>query len=154
MPTEIERKFLVLDDSWKNSAEPGIRYSQGYIPNPVCTMRARIAGARGFICMKTKREGISRKEFEYEIPLEDAAYMLQNLCMQPIITKYRHRVKVGRHVWEVDVFEDQNEGLVIAEIELESEDQPFELPAWAGEDVSMDFRYTNYQLGLNPWPFS
>jgi CYTH domain-containing protein len=154
MNVEIERKFLVKGDGYKS-----LRfkiYRQGYLSTETKhTVRVRTVGRKAFITIKGKRVGISRTEFEYEIPYSDAKEMLEFLCERPIIEKTRYIVKYGELTWEVDEFMGENQGLVIAEVELESEDQKIHLPPWVGEDVSKDPRYANSNLVRNPyksWP--
>lgn len=152
MGTEIERKFLVRDDSWRAQARPGCRYRQGYLTmDGLSSVRVRVAGDRGYLNIKSATLGVTRTEFEYEIPRRDAEEMLEHLCARPLIEKVRYIVEHAGHVWEIDVFEGDNAGLVVAEIELRSPDEPFELPAWAGEEVSHDPRY--YNVSLVKYPF-
>ncbi|MGB5503003.1 MAG: CYTH domain-containing protein [Polyangiales bacterium] len=151
MPEEIERKFLVTGDGWREAAV-GTRFRQGFLSTePERTVRVRVAGARGSITVKGKTVGAKREEFEYEIPLQDVERMLDGLCKRPFIEKVRYTLSVGRHVWEIDVFEGENAGLVIAEIELGSEDEAFEKPDWAGEEVTDDPRYFNSNLVAKPF---
>lgn len=151
MPTEIERKFLVTSDAYKRNAE-AVYYRQNYLSNNESgVVRVRIAGNKGYITIKGKSVGISRQEFEYEIPLLDAESMLDNLCSLPEIRKMRYKVAVGNFVWEVDEFGGENDGLVVAEIELPEEDTPFQKPDWVGEEVSGDARYYNSNLLIHPF---
>jgi adenylate cyclase len=151
MGTEIERKFLVNGLDWKKNVQ-GTRYRQGYLTlDPERTVRVRTAGDTGYLTIKGKSNGISRREFEYEIPYDDAAAMLDGLCIHPLIKKNRYRIEYQGLVWEVDEFLGENSGLVIAEIELDREDQPFSTPAWAGREVSDDPRYFNASLVQKPW---
>ena len=150
MGVEIERKFLVTSDQWRDLA-PGELYRQGYIPTIESTVRIRIIRDRGFITIKGITQGISRAEFEYEIPLKDATEMLDSLCNPPLIEKYRHTIELNGLVWEVDEFLGENRGLTIAEVELKSADQVIELPDWIGEDVSHDPRYYNSNLTKHPF---
>lgn len=152
MAQEIERKFLVKNATYKTLAA-GIHYHQGYIPTVSgTTARIRIAGERGFLTLKTRTIGISRHEFEYEIPVNDAQEMLRLLCASPTIEKYRYCIDAGNGLkWEVDEFKGENEGLVIAEIELPAEDTAFEKPDWIGEEVTGDHRYYNSSLCLLPY---
>lgn len=152
MATEIERKFLVKGDFSKEVISSQ-RIVQGYIcSQPGRTVRVRIHGEKGFLTIKgpSDDKGLSRYEFEQEIPLVDAEQLLK-LCEPGAIDKVRHLVPIGQHVWEVDVFHGANEGLVMAEIELSSEDEPFEKPAWLGEEVSGDRRYYNSMLTKAPY---
>ncbi len=151
MGEEIERKFLVVGDGWRNTAEAE-PLRQGFLSTePERTVRVRLAGSRGSLTIKGKTIGARRQEFEYKIPGADAQRMLDTLCERPLIEKVRYRLRVGRHIWEVDVFEGENAGLVIAEVELESEDEAFEKPDWAGEEVTDDPRYFNSNLVAKPF---
>lgn len=152
MATEIERKFLVKGDTWRAQVESSARISQGYlVANPQVTVRVRLRGDRAFLTIKGGAEGISRDEFEYPIPVADARAMLDGLAALPPVEKVRHLIRVGDHLWELDVFEGANAGLVLAEIELAAEDEPFERPAWAGEEVTADSRYYNAYLARHPF---
>jgi len=148
MKTEIERKFLVVGDAWRVTAGVGELYEQGYIsssPEKI-TVRVRRAGDRGFLTLKGLTEGISRSEMEYEIPAEEADFMLRNFCGNRIVSKTRYLLEINGLTWEIDEFSGKNSGLILAELELETEDQPFEKPAWLGEEVSFDPRYFNAAL--------
>jgi len=150
MPTEIERKFLVKGDDWRNLGV-GTRYCQGYIATGARTVRVRVVGDRGFITIKGPTSGIARAEYEYPIPVEDALEMLQTLCDPPLIQKIRHRVDWGGLVWEIDEFEGENQGLILAEVELTDANQAIVFPDWIGEEVSNDPRYYNSNLGRHPF---
>lgn len=151
MPIEIERKFLVKHDGWRNLVT-GVAYRQGYLSTEVeSTVRVRIAGDRAFLTIKGKTTGSSRPEYEYPIPLEDAAEMLNHLCHRPLIEKTRYRIALGDLVWEVDEFHGENQGLIMAEVELVSEDQAIAIPDWIGVEVSGDARYYNSYLSRNPY---
>ncbi len=151
MPTEIERKFLVRPEAWVKPAS-GVYCRQGYLHTAEdCTVRVRVADGRGFLTVKGRSRGIVRPEYEYEIPGEDAEAMLDSLAPKPLIEKIRYRIPHGGLIWEVDEFFGDNAGLLLAEVELEREDQLFEKPAWAGEDVSHDPRYYNANLAQNPF---
>ncbi len=151
MGKEIERKFLVQDERWRNLAE-GIPCRQGYIHvGPPAAVRVRIAGDRAYLNLKQATLDIERDEFEYEIPLEDAETILERLCQGRIVEKTRYLVPVGEVTWEVDVFSGANEGLTVAEIELDEVASVFELPPWAGREVSGDPRYLNSNLALHPY---
>ncbi len=151
MAAEIERKFLVAGDGWRDEAE-ATPYRQGFLSTePERTVRVRLAGSRGSITIKGKTIGARREEFEYEIPPDDAQRMLDTLCKRPLIEKVRYTLPLGRHTWEIDVFEGENSGLVVAEIELESEDEAFDKPDWAGEEVTEDPRYFNSNLVAKPY---
>jgi CYTH domain-containing protein len=148
---EIERKFLVTGEPWKNLS-PGTRYRQGYLSSqPERSVRVRSDGRSGKLTIKGITRGASRDEFEYEIPLQDAEYLLDQLCERPLIEKVRHKITVSGRTWEVDVFEGDNAGLVVAEIELEDEGQTFELPTWVSREVTDDVRYFNANLVRNPY---
>lgn len=149
MATERERKFLVVSDGWKAGAV-GTRYRQGYLSFQPA-VRVRIAGDQGYLTIKGPLQGMSRPEFEYPIPLEDALLLLETLCHKPLIEKTRYRVPYGGHTWEVDVFEGENRGLVVAELELPSEQPPARWPDWVGEEVSDDPRYANASLVQHPY---
>jgi adenylate cyclase len=148
---EIERKFLVINDSWRKNTTRKY-YKQGYLSrHPERTIRIRIAEEKAFLTVKGKTVGATRAEFEYIIPIGEAQMMLDNLCEKPLIEKYRYTLVHQGFVWEVDEFLGENEGLTIAEIELPSEDTPFDLPMWVGEDVTHDARYYNSNLSENPY---
>lgn len=150
MPKEIERKFLVVSDGYKSS--PRKYYKQGYLSvEPDKTVRIRVVGDKGFLTVKGRNNGISRAEYEYEIPAADANDMLDNLVKTGVIEKWRYVCAVDGKKWEVDEFLGDNAGLVVAEIELQSEDEPFTKPAWAGDEVSGDERYYNSSLSQNPY---
>ena len=143
MAIEIERKFLVRGNGWKNQAV-GQVYRQGYMSTEDgITLRARVVGDQGYLTIKGPSFGNSRAEYEYEIPLEDAEEMLNSLCSSGLIEKIRYKVHHGELVWEVDEFVQDNEGLIVAEVELDDENQKVELPEWIGEEVSQDYRYSN-----------
>ena len=152
MGSEIERKFLVRGDGWRAGA-PGTLQRQGYLSTEDPTVRVRIEGGRATLAVKGAQKGLTRPEFEYEVPLADAEEML-DLCGF-VVEKTRHVREFGGHRWEVDEFHGANEGLVIAEIELAREDESFALPPWAGAEVSRDPRYRVSSLARNPyrkWP--
>jgi len=145
MAIEIERKFLVINDDYKKGIN-GTHYKQGYLDtNPQCTIRVRTTGNQGYLTIKGISIGAARTEYEYPIPYEDAQGLF-SLCEKPLIEKYRYLVPYAGNTWEVDEFCGENKGLVIAEIELEYEDQPFELPPWVGAEVTSDPRYYNSNL--------
>lgn len=149
MGVEIERKYLVTGNGWK-TVEP-VNLRQGYLNTDKSrTVRVRIAGPDAFLTVKGLTAGISRAEFEYAIPLEDAQALLL-LCSDSIIEKRRYVITVGELVWEVDEFYGANEGLLVAEVELSSETQSVPLPEWVGNEVSSDPRYYNSSLALNPF---
>jgi len=149
MAVEIERKFLVVGDAWTSA--PKVYFCQGYLNrDKERTVRVRVAGDRGFLTIKGKSSGASRAEFEYEIPREDAEQMLK-LCDGPLIEKYRRNIAFAGMTWEVDEFLGGNQGLVVAEVELTSEEQAIQLPDWVGEEVTHDPRYFNSNLAVNPF---
>jgi adenylate cyclase len=150
---EIERKFLVNSDAFKTDSFSQNRIKQGYLSSvPERTVRVRIKGDRGYITVKggSNQTGLSRFEWEKEIPIEDAETLLL-LCEKGIIDKTRFEVKVGKHTFEVDEFYGNNEGLTVAEIELESESETFTKPNWLGIEVTNDNRYYNSSLSNNPF---
>lgn len=152
MAIEIEHKFLVRDDSWREQVYHSKHLRQGYlVSDEVRSVRVRIADNEAHLNIKSGTLGISRSEYDYPIPLEDAQEMLQNLCRKPLLEKTRHFVRHGDHIWEIDVFEGDNTGLVLAEVELKQANEPFELPVWVGEDVSHDPRYYNSRLAEQPY---
>ncbi|MEO0869262.1 MAG: CYTH domain-containing protein [Cyanobacteria bacterium J06642_11] len=151
MAQEIERKFLVQGDEWRTLA-PGRYYCQGYIPTQgKQTVRVRIVGDQGYLTLKGPTVGISRSEFEYDIPLQDAQAMLAELCDHPLIEKHRYCIPVGEVIWEVDEFSGENQGLILAEVELTEADQTVNLPPWIGQEVTGDPRY--YNSNLVKYPF-
>lgn len=151
MSLEIERKFLVKSNKWKESAK-GVLIMQGYLSaSEERIVRIRIAGSKAFFTIKGLVIGISRLEYEYEIPHTDALEILNRLCIKPIIEKHRYKVVHQSLVWEIDEFHRENEGLIIAEIELDSEDQKIDIPDWIGEEVTGDKRYYNSNLLKNPY---
>lgn len=149
MAVEIERKFLVTGLDWRTTT--GVSFSQGYLNRDKHrTVRVRIAGNKAYLTIKGITEGITRAEFEYEIPVSDAENLLM-LCEKPLIQKNRHIIPYKNFKWEVDEFLGDNLGLVVAEIELTSETQSFEKPSWIGEEVTHDPRYFNSNLAQNPY---
>lgn len=150
MPAEIERKYLVSGESWRDGSL-GVRIAQGYLSqDPDRTVRVRIGGEKAWITIKGRSEGISRAEFEYEIPVSDARGLL-GLCLPSVIDKTRYEVPFAGHAWEVDVFHGDNDGLIVAEVELENESISPELPEWVGAEVSADLRYFNSRLAVTPF---
>lgn len=152
MGVEIERKFLVKNDSWRSSCQAKTRFMQGYMASrPEATVRVRLAGDTGYLTIKGERSNYTAAEFEYSIPAQDARYMLETMCTGFIIEKWRHIVRFGGKIWEVDEFSGANNGLVLAEIELESAAEQFERPDWLGIEVSDDSRYFNAALAQTPY---
>jgi len=147
--TEIERKFLVVGSAWRTGS--GIRIWQGYLNRDKArTVRVRVAGEQAFLTVKGPSIGATRAEFEYAISVSDAEQM-RLLCDGPVVQKTRHMVVHGGFTWEVDAFLGENAGLVVAEIELESEEQQFAVPSWAGREVTDDPRYFNSNLASHPY---
>jgi CYTH domain-containing protein len=144
---EIERKFLVDHSLWEQIEKPKPkRIVQAYLVNtPEKTVRVRIKGVKGFLTIKGATKGITRSEFEYEIPLHDAQDLIDQFA-EKVIEKERFEIPMGKHLWEVDVFHGKLEGLILAEIELQSEDEEFEIPVWVLEEVSHDPEYFNSKL--------
>ena len=151
MPREIERKYLVDDRSVLRGLA-GVVFRQGYILiQDGIVVRVRTEGTRAVITLKGKSQGIARSEYEYEIPFADAEEMLAELCIRPHIEKTRYTTTWGAKLWEIDVFGGENSGLVLAEIELESEEEEFEVPPWVGVEVSDDLRYYTANLVHHPY---
>ena len=152
MPTEIERKFLVANEGWREHADAGTRMRQGYLcADRSRAVRIRLSDSSARLTIKGAGEGISRSEYEYDIPESDAREMLDSLCVHEPIAKIRYRIQHGRHVWEVDEFEGANAGLILAEVELAAESERVEMPDWAGREVSGDERYYNAYLARHPF---
>jgi adenylate cyclase len=148
---EIERKFLVRGDAWKRLGEP-VFFRQGYLSShKERVVRVRIEGDRAVMTIKGRNVGATRGEWEYPIPMADAVELLDGLCEQPLIEKYRRRIDFAGNVWEVDEFLGANAGLVVAEIELGSEEQVFDKPEWVAEEVTEDLRYLNSSLIKHPF---
>lgn len=153
MALEIERKFLVRDQNFLEGVL-GTSYRQGYLlSTPEKSARVRIAGTKGYITIKSgvSPDGFTRSEFEYEIPLDDAEKLLEKLCDPKQIQKTRYKIPFEGNLWEIDVFEGANAGLIVAEVELTSEDQVVTLPPWIGEEVTTDSKYTNGRLAKEPF---
>jgi adenylate cyclase len=151
MPHEIEHKYLIDLGRWRPQAE-GVSYRQGYLTaDKACVVRVRIAGGEAFVTIKGPSEGLKRLEFEYPIPLEDAEVMLENLAQGALIEKTRHKEDHAGRAWEIDVFHGDNEGLVVAEVEVEHADDAVTLPDWIVTEVSHDPRYFNNNLVANPY---
>lgn len=152
MAYEIERKFLITSVSWRSQIDRTLEIKQAYLCNTEkASLRIRISDQSGFFSSKSMSGGIRRHEFEYEIPLNDAEFMLNYMCLGSPVIKSRHLVKVDKHVWEIDEFHGDNEGLIVAEIELGHETEIFSKPDWAGQEVSDDARYYNMSLVNQPY---
>ncbi len=150
MGKEVERKFLVKGEDWRELGE-GFPCRQGYLNSmKERTVRVRTMGSRATLTIKGVNVGATRLEFEYDIPLDDCNQLL-DLCEQPLIEKTRYKIPYGGLLWEVDEFHGVNEGLVVAECELESEDQPIDKPEWIGDEVTGDSRYFNSNLVASPF---
>lgn len=155
MGLEIERKFLVTGSAWRQDADSVVLRQSYLSADPERTVRVRIESMTATLTIKGKSIGATRHEWEYQIPLEDANQLLDMLCQGPLIEKRRHKIRQGDLMWEVDEFLGENAGLVVAEIELASEDQPFDKPDWLGREVTGDARYFNSSLMKQPfsrWP--
>jgi len=152
MATEIERKFLTRNNGWRSHATRSIRMRQGYLSEGYeRSIRVRTENDRAFINIKSSEDGIHRLEYEYEIPLKDATEILERIAIRPLIEKRRYIVEHDGFEWEIDVFEGENEGLVIAEVELPTIDSRLSLPDWVGREVSDDLRYYNVSLQKKPY---
>jgi len=152
MAIEIERKFLLKDDSWKLEAVSGVQFCQGYLSESgPGSVRIRIEGELANINIKSATLDMQRMEYEYEIPLSDAREMLDQLCIKPLIEKQRFHVTYKNKLWEIDVFEGDNQGLIVAEVELNNKNESIELPAWVGDEVTDDTRYYNVCLIKHPY---
>lgn len=150
MALEIERRFRVSGDAWRGLA-PGVPYRQGYLSvEKERTVRVRVVGQQAWLTLKGSISDVTRHEFEYEIPLADAQTIMGAMCPM-VVDKLRHRIEHGGFIWEVDEFFGDNAGLVLAEIELPGEDTPFDKPAWLGEEVTHDGRFTNAYLSQHPF---
>ena len=151
MGVEIERKFLLAGDDWRALGEP-VLLRQGYLSSdPGRVVRVRIDGDHAYLTIKGRSVGATRGEWEYSIPLDEANELLEGLCEQPIVEKTRRKIDFAGNTWEVDEFFGANQGLVVAEIELASEDQQFDKPDWIGEEVTHDPRYYNSSLVRKPF---
>jgi adenylate cyclase len=154
MAVEIERKFLVRGDEWRPRVVTTRQVIQGYLANTVrSSVRVRLADGRGTLSVKAMTPGLSREEFEYEVPAEDALRMLEALCEGPQVAKRRHIVECEGHRFEVDEFSGDNEGLVLAELELDDESESGPRPGWLGEEVTRHGRYYSFRLASHPFRF-
>lgn len=155
MKIEIERKFLLKDDSWRPGAM-GILYRQGYLcTDPERTVRVRLGGDTAILAIKGAGDGLARPEFEYPLPTDEARELLDHLCLQPLVEKVRYLVPFAGLTWEIDEFLGANAGLLLAEVELEQVEQTVPLPPWIGLEVTGDPRYYNAWLARHPfttWP--
>lgn len=154
MPTETERKFLLKDDSWRNAVISRTLLRQAYARfegSPNLIFRVRLSGDQAFLTLKGPASGCSRAEFEYPVPVSDAEAILEQFCTGGTVEKYRCRVPAGKHIWEIDEFLGQNAGLTVAELELESPDETFEIPAWLGREVTGEIRFYNSRLLKHPY---
>ncbi|NTW25470.1 MAG: CYTH domain-containing protein [Lentimicrobium sp.] len=151
MALEIEHKFLVNSTAYRSLAKP-VLYRQGYLAVlPDKIVRVRTVGETGFITVKFRVSQLTRKEFEYEIPVSDTMEMLDGMCIGPIVEKYRYTIDYKNFIWEVDEFLGDNTGLIVAEIEVDTEGQQFEKPDWVGEEVTHNPRYLNSNLSKHPF---
>jgi adenylate cyclase len=151
MPTETERKFLLSSDAWRAAITSSTRIRQGFLPSTGAVfVRIRTIGDHATLTIKAPKRGLTRLEYEYPIPLPDAAELL-TLCDPPLIDKTRHLVPHAHHTWEIDEFHAANAGLIIAELELRSESEPFDRPPWLGQEVSHEPRYLNVNLAKKPY---
>lgn len=151
MAIEIERKFLLADERWRALVERSEYLAQGYLGGSRSSVRVRIGGARAWLNIKSLSRGPSRLEFEYEIPRADAELMLEQLSDGPVVAKTRHYVRVQAHLFEIDEFDGANQGLIVAEVELDAEDEDFPRPDWLGPEVTDDARYYNINLVRHPF---
>ena len=152
MALEIEHKFLLLNDEWRDEVKHSVHYKQGYLSSsPMGSVRVRISATQAWLNIKSATLGSHRQEFEYEIPLQDANIILDDLCHKPLIEKIRHFVYQDQYVWEIDEFMGDNDGLIVAEVELSQIGESFPKPSWIGEEVTHDLRYYNNSLCKNPY---
>jgi adenylate cyclase len=152
MAIEIEHKFLLANDDWRDCVSHSIKYRQGYLSSqPTSSIRVRTSNEHAWLNIKSATIGTYRHEYEYEIPLNDANEILNNLCKKPLIEKTRHFVQDNGYTWEIDEFYGDNQGLLVAEIELSEIGKAFVKPAWLGAEVTDDLRYYNNNLSLHPY---
>lgn len=152
MATEIEHKFLLANEAWREQVSHSIVYRQGYLSSvATSSIRVRISAEQAWLNIKSATIGNHRQEYEYEIPKADAEEILNALCHKPLIEKTRHFVEYQGHTWEIDEFEGDNQGLIVAEIELSSLTESFAKPLWLGEEVTHDLRYYNNNLARTPY---
>jgi adenylate cyclase len=152
MAIEVEHKFLLANDDWRNAVTRSVDYRQGYLSSTAASsIRVRISDNQAWLNIKSATIGNWRNEYEYEIPLQDATEIIDNLCRKPLIEKTRHFVEHAQHCWEIDEFKGANEGLIVAEIELSATDEKFTKPPWIGQEVTDDSRYYNNNLSSQPF---
>jgi len=156
MAREIERKFLLTNNDWKVLAYQETRFAQGYLndisdQSAKSSVRVRIEGEQANMNIKSLEIGLSRDEYEYEIPLSEGKRILETLAVGPVIEKIRYLVKVNTHTWEIDEFFGDNAGLVVAEVEMNSEQETFDIPSWAGREVTEEVRFYNVSLSKRPF---
>jgi adenylate cyclase len=152
MAIEIEHKFLLGNDNWRHEVDKSVHFKQGYLSSvATSSIRVRISDNQAWLNIKSATIGTQRSEYEYEIPQSDANEILDKLCHKPLIEKIRHYINVGNHLWEIDEFKGDNEGLIVAEIELSDINQKFIKPQWLGKEVTHDLRYYNNNLALFPY---
>ncbi len=152
MAIEIEHKFLLANDNWREHISRSVRYRQGYLSSqPTSSIRVRTSNDRAWLNIKTATIGTHRHEYEYEIPPADANEILDSLCKKPLIEKVRYFVTDNGNLWEIDEFEGENQGLIVAEIELDETGQTFSKPPWIGLEVTGDLRYYNNNLAMHPY---
>ncbi|MFO7603725.1 MAG: CYTH domain-containing protein [Gammaproteobacteria bacterium] len=152
MAKEIEKKFLLRNADWRAAVQRSRQFIQGYLlGSEQASVRIRLEGEQAYINIKSATLGVSRDEYEYAIPLQDAREMLERLCEKPLIAKIRHEVMYASKKWEIDEFQQENAGLIVAEVELTSVDEPVIMPPWVGEEVSADTRYYNVCLVRQPY---
>jgi adenylate cyclase len=152
MAIEIEHKFLLANNAWREHVSHSIIYKQGYLSSQAtCSIRVRISDSQAWLNIKSATIGTQRHEYEYEIPLSDAHEILDNLCLKPVIEKTRHFVTHENNLWEIDEFDGENVGLIVAEIELDALEETFIKPDWVGAEVTQDMRYYNNNLARSPY---
>ena len=152
MAIEVEHKFLIKNDSWRQQISHSARYSQGYLSSqPTSSIRVRISDTKAWLNIKSATIGTHRREYEYEIPLADADEILHELCVKPFIEKIRHFILYEGYTWEIDEFLGDNAGLIVAEIELSEIGESFPKPEWLGREVTHELRYYNNNLNLHPY---
>ncbi len=152
MATEIERKFLPTNDNWRGNIHDKKKIRQGYLANTAySSVRIRVAESEASLNIKGMTIGVTRTEYEYPVPVKDAQELLKNLCIGALVVKTRYYLEHDKHLWEIDVFEGENSGLVVAEIELTHPTEEFLRPEWLGEEVTEDERYYNFALVNKPY---